>query len=239
MQGHAVRENPEANKNPETHVKILVTAGPTREALDPIRYISNHSTGEMGYSIAAAGADKGFEVSLISGPTQLSAPPGVETVNITTAREMRDEVMMRVEACDCLIMTAAICDFRPATRERQKIKKTEDMTLRLLRNPDILLEVGKKKSLVKVGFALETEDPVANGRKKMRNKALDLLIVNEKNENNDPFGPGNKEYTMISADGSTRELKGLDKRQMAGIIIDEVGKLIKRRRGMPEAAGSR
>ena len=234
-----MRENPEANKNPETTVKILVTAGPTREALDPIRYISNHSTGEMGYSIAAAGADRGFKVSLISGPTQIPAPFGVETVNVTTAREMRDEVMERAKAYDCLIMTAAVCDFRPAKRARYKIKKTGDMTLRLLLNPDILLEAAGRKSLVKVGFALETADPAANGRKKMREKNLDLMIVNEKNENNDPFGPGNKEYTMIRSDGSAKEIKGLEKRQMAGIIIDEVEKLIQRRRNAPEAADSR
>ncbi|MFH1553244.1 MAG: phosphopantothenoylcysteine decarboxylase [Candidatus Omnitrophota bacterium] len=150
--------------------KLLVTAGPTIEPLDPIRFFSNRSTGTMGFAIAAEARKKGFDVCLVSGPVHLSSPKGVERVNVQTARQMRDAVSERIGGYDCLIMTAAVCDFRPEKEAPQKIKKRETLTLKLIRNPDILLEAVREKNLVKVGFALETENPIQNAKKKLRKK---------------------------------------------------------------------
>ncbi len=220
----AMHEHEGQKKGPERVRKILVTAGPTIEPLDPIRYISNHSTGTMGYEIAGECARRGFDVCLISGPVHLSPPSGVEVVKVTTAREMRDRVLERVGESDCLIMAAAVCDFRPGKVERQKIKKRGELRLRLVKNPDILLEVGQREGLVKVGFALETENPVENGKNKLRAKDLDMIIINTKSEGADPFGPGEKRYMLMDRGGNIREFKDVMKRQMARVIIGEVEK---------------
>ncbi|MEA3489613.1 MAG: phosphopantothenoylcysteine decarboxylase [Candidatus Omnitrophota bacterium] len=200
----------------------MVTAGPTRERLDPVRYISNDSTGIMGYEIAAEAARQGFEVCLISGPVNLRFPPGVEVVNVVSAREMRDEVMARIADSDCLIMAAAVCDYRPEEQQKQKIKKNGDMTLKLVKNPDILLEMGQREGLIKVGFALETEDPVGNGRKKLKAKKLDLIIVNSKGPGEDPFGEGQRRYTIIDKEDNATETGKVTKKGMAKIIIGKV-----------------
>lgn len=217
--------NSSENKNRPPY-KLLVTAGPTVEPLDPIRFISNYSTGEMGYKIAAEGVRRGFQVCLVSGPVNIDPPSGVEVVKIKTAKEMRDEVMEKVDGIDCIVMAAAVCDFRPEREEKNKIKKQKELTLKLEKNPDILLEVGEREGLVKIGFALETEDPEKYGEEKLKNKDLDLIIINEKNREEDPFGKGKKKYIILDKAGNKRDFNDIDKENMAVIIIDEAEKLI-------------
>ncbi|MGB2601023.1 MAG: phosphopantothenoylcysteine decarboxylase [Candidatus Omnitrophota bacterium] len=219
---------PENRTDKKALLKILVTAGPTLEPIDPVRYISNRSTGEAGYAIARAAEARGFEVCLITGPVSLVAPQGVETVKVTTAIEMRDRVMERVEKYDCLIMAAAVCDFRPEKEEENKIKKTEELTLRLTKNPDILSEVGTREGLIKVGFALETEKLEENASAKLKAKDLDLIVVNAKTPENDPFGPekaGGFEYAIIDRECKKTEFTGLSKEQIAEEIISRVANL--------------
>ncbi|RKY42133.1 MAG: hypothetical protein DRP85_03720 [Candidatus Makaraimicrobium thalassicum] len=223
---HTVHEYLKMDKDSTPAGKILVTAGPTIEPLDPVRYISNYSTGMMGYEIAAECAERGFDVCLISGPVNLSPPAGVETVGVKTAGEMRDRVVERVSECDCLIMAAAVCDFRPEKEKKHKIKKKETLSVRFVKNTDILLEVGKREGLVKVGFALESENPVENGQNKLKAKSLDMIIINKKDTETDPFGPGEKEYILIDAGGNIKRFEELTKRQMAGVIIGEVEALL-------------
>lgn len=202
--------------------KILVTAGPTIEPLDPIRFISNHSTGMMGYAIAAEGKKRGFGVSLISGPVDLKPPAGVKTVNVMTALEMKNKVVEQAGEHDCVIMTAAVCDFRPVRTKKHKIKKTAGLTLELVKNEDILTKISRVKDLVKVGFALETEKPVENGKKKLKSKKLDLIVINAKTKQEDPFGAGKKHYVTVAKNGEVKKYNSYTKKQMAGVIIDEV-----------------
>jgi phosphopantothenoylcysteine decarboxylase/phosphopantothenate--cysteine ligase len=216
----------EVNNKTKSSRKILVTAGPTIEPIDPIRFLSNYSTGTMGYAIAERFAKKGFEVCLVSGPVQLTPPPGVELVEVQTACDMRDAVMERIVDYDCLVMAAAVCDFRPEDTKDQKIKKKEKLTLELVKTPDILAEVGERKGLIKVGFALETEDSAENGKKKMDAKKLDMIIVNTKSSGTDPFGPGEKDITVIGKDKNVTEFKGVNKRQFAETVVDKVEKLL-------------
>ncbi len=217
---------PQTEHSSIPRAKVLVTAGPTIEPLDPVRFISNRSTGLMGYKIAAECAVRGFEVCLVSGPVALEPPRGVETVNVLTAIEMRDVVLRKVEEADCLVMTAAVCDFRPYRAEPGKIKKKRGLTLELVRNPDILADVGRRKGLVKVGFALETEDAVTNAAEKMAAKDLDLVVVNMKTGENDPFGPGDKTVSIIDTEGRISEFGDKTKEELAAIIVDRMEELI-------------
>ena len=206
--------------------KILVTAGPTIEPLDPIRFISNHSTGMMGYAIAAEGRKRGFKVSLISGPVDLEPPRGVRTVNVMTASDMKDRVVEQAGRHDCVVMTAAVCDFRPARKKRQKIKKSGGLTLKLAQNEDILSKISRQKDLLKIGFALETADPVKNGKKKLKDKGLDMIVINAKTGKKDPFGPGKKHYVTVDKSGKVKKYNNYTKKRMAEIIIDEVESLL-------------
>jgi phosphopantothenoylcysteine decarboxylase/phosphopantothenate--cysteine ligase len=215
------------NRRHTSSSRILITAGPTVEPLDPVRFISNYSTGAMGYEIAKQAAEKGFEVCLITGPVSLQPPAGVEVIKIRTAREMRDRVIERVDDCACVIMAAAVCDFRPAEQKQEKIKKQDKMTLELVRNPDILSELGSKKNLVRVGFALETESEwLRNARDKLRAKNLDLIVANVKKENNDPFGEGSKDFTLVDKLGNTKDLKGVSKAECAKTVLEEAGRML-------------
>ena len=202
--------------------KILVTAGPTVEPIDPVRFLSNYSTGTMGYEIAAAGAREGFSVCLVSGPVNLAPPPGVEVVKVATAAEMKEKVFERLDGCACLIMAAAVCDFRPEKTEERKIKKRESLTISLVKNPDILGEIGKREGMLKVGFALETDNPLENALGKLKAKALDLIILNTRRPGEEAFGDVEARYTMIGPDGDTTETDKIGKRRMAEMIISKV-----------------
>lgn len=216
-------------KETEFDKTILVTAGPTREPLDPIRYISNYSTGVMGYAIAEECLRRGFKVYLISGPVDIDPPDGVETEQVVTAEEMKARIMDLLDKCDCIIMTAAVCDFRPEQVQNEKIKKREQheqMVLKLKKNPDILAEIGRKEGLIKVGFALETEMSDIYGRQKLEEKELDMIIINRKGDDTDPFGEGNNDYTVMDPGDTVQYIKDIDKRKMAGIIVDKVTGLL-------------
>ncbi|MFH1878400.1 MAG: phosphopantothenoylcysteine decarboxylase [Candidatus Omnitrophota bacterium] len=208
--------------------RIIVTAGPTIEPIDPVRYISNYSTGTMGYEIAASGVAHGYDVVLISGPVSLIPPEGVSFQRVTTAGEMKAKVTEELDKCDCIIMSAAVCDFSPEKKEEQKIKKKEKLVLTLKKNPDILKEISTREDILKIGFALETENERANGKKKLKEKNLDLIVVNIKTPEKDPFGEGEKDFLFFYKDGGEKEIKKATKRQIAEIIINEIGEMHKK-----------
>lgn len=206
--------------------KLLITAGPTIEPLDPIRFITNHSTGLMGYTIADEGIRSGAEVCLVSGPVTIDVPRGVNLIKVDTAREMLSVVRENVDRNDCLIMTAAVSDFRPAKKATKKIKKAASLTLKMVKNPDILEKIKGKKHLVKVGFALETEHALEHGKKKLKEKGLDLIVINAAGKGKSPFGPGNNDYIILNDEGIIKKVKNGNKRKMAGLIIKEVGRIL-------------
>lgn len=182
---------------------VLITAGPTREAIDPVRYISNHSSGKMGYAVAAAARAAGASVILVSGPSNLPAPPGVERVNVESAAEMLDAVMARVEGCDIFIAAAAVSDYRPAERAEQKIKKkARALEIALVRNADILAEVAcVEHPPFTVGFAAETEKLEAHAREKLVRKSLDMIAANTVGEPNIGFGVDTNRLRVFWKDG--------------------------------------
>ncbi|MFH1798414.1 MAG: phosphopantothenoylcysteine decarboxylase [Candidatus Omnitrophota bacterium] len=218
------------NKSP---FKVLVTAGPTIEPLDPVRYISNYSTGEIGYAIAKEARDMGFSVCLVSGPVRITEPKGVRVVRVTTALEMAREVQSRVGKCDCIIMAAAVCDFRPSEIKKQKIKKNTlpgevcEGTITLVRNPDILEQIEKRDGLIKIGFALETENVLRNAKIKMERKGLNLIVVNSKTSSKNPFGPGKKDFYIIDNKNKVQKIEAIEKKQMAKKIVMEAKELMR------------
>lgn len=207
--------------------RVLVTAGPTREAIDPVRFIGNRSSGRMGYAIAEVAWRMGAEVLLISGPTTLPTPVGVQRVNIETANEMFDAVAAELPRADILVMAAAVADFRPASTAEEKIKKGENDSPELPLEPtlDVLnATMGlRQRGAVIVGFALETESPVANGRKKLEQKALDLLVVNDAGEPGAGFEVETNRVTILDRDGGSDELPLLTKTEVAEQILERAG----------------
>ncbi len=214
---------------------FLITAGPTVEPIDPVRYISNYSTGEMGYALAKASKNKGHKVILVSGPTALKPPKGVRFIPVKTALEMRKAVLRSFNGADCVIMAAAVADFRPAAFSEKKLKKgtKKEYILRLVRNPDILSELGRvrrrrKGRKIIVGYSLETNNHIENARKKMKLKNMDMVVINPapaRRGRIDPFGPGNKDFTLILRKGTAFTLKGLSKQKISGILLDKIDNL--------------
>lgn len=199
---------------------VLVTAGPTQEPLDPVRFLSNRSSGRMGFAIAQAARDRGAHVLLVSGPTSLPTPPGVTRTDVTTAEEMLHAVLGQLHATTILIMAAAVADYRPSTHAPKKLKKQESITVELLRNPDILAEAGRQKeSRILVGFAAETEDLVSNAREKLHKKHLDLIVANDIRVG---FGGETTRVTILDRQGQVEELPELSKREVAHQILDRV-----------------
>lgn len=203
---------------------VLITAGPTREKIDPVRFISNYSTGTFGYEIAKEARRRGWRVTLVSGPVCLKAPPGVRLIKVESAVEMARVVVRRMRAHDCLIMAAAVSDWRVRRPAASKIKRSDSgLTIELTENPDILREACRKKAgKVLVGFALETEDLEANAAKKLKAKGLDLVIANRLTDKANLFGDRRLDVVMIDRMGSKKALKGKTKRQLAKIILDKV-----------------
>ncbi len=199
--------------------RVLVTAGPTREALDPVRYLSNRSSGRMGYAVAQAAAEAGAHVTLISGPTALATPPRVERIDVRSAQDMHAAVMARAADADIFIATAAVADYRPAAPSAQKIKKTADtLTLELVRNPDILAEVAVlEDGPFTVGFAAETERLLEHARDKLARKGLDMIAANHVGEGKG-FEAEENALSIIDADGITR-LPQAAKSQLARRLI--------------------
>ncbi|HHV79806.1 MAG TPA: bifunctional phosphopantothenoylcysteine decarboxylase/phosphopantothenate--cysteine ligase CoaBC [Firmicutes bacterium] len=215
-------------------VKILVTAGPTREHFDPVRFISNPSSGKMGYAIAEAARDRGATVKLISGPSFLQPPEDVDVIRVVSAAEMYQRVMEWFEWCDVVVKAAAVSDYRPQTVERQKIKKGEtELTVKLISTTDILAELGKKKGeKVLVGFAAETQDLVQNAREKIKRKNLDLIVVNDVSGTRSGvgFGSDTNAVKLIGSNGGIRDVPLGPKYEVAHSILDLVAELISARR---------
>jgi phosphopantothenoylcysteine decarboxylase/phosphopantothenate--cysteine ligase len=208
-------------------LKFLVTAGPTREPLDPVRYITNHSSGKMGYSVAAAAVERGAEVLLISGPVSLKKPEGTEFLPVTTADEMYREVMQNYKNCDVIIMVAAVADYKPAEVSDIKIKKKGDtLTLKLEKNVDILKELGKvKENRILAGFCAETNDLIENARSKVEAKNLDFIIANDVTVEGAGFGTDTNIIKIVKRDGLVTELPLMTKQAAAHRILDEIAAL--------------
>ncbi len=211
-------------------MEVLVTAGGTREPIDPVRYISNRSSGKMGYALAEAAANRGAKVHLVSGPTWLEPPDGVHVVMVETAEEMYRAVMDIYPRVDVVVKAAAVADYRPKVTHRQKIKKENgDMVLELERNKDILMELGKqKKGQVLVGFAAETEDLLNNARAKLLKKNLDLLVANDVTQPGAGFGSDTNIVKLLYPDGRVESLPVMDKLELGDKIWDTVLEIIKR-----------
>lgn len=205
-------------------IRVLVTAGPTREYLDPVRFISNPSSGKMGYAIAAACAERGADVELVSGPVLLSPPPGVRLHRVETAQEMFEKVMELFPSCNIVFKAAAVGDYRPETYSPTKIKKdSERLILTLVKNPDILKELGRRKGdRILVGFAAETENIEEYARKKMQEKNLDFIVANDVTRQGAGFEKNTNEGLLITREGEVIAIPQMDKREFAHRIIDEV-----------------
>ncbi|RKO67299.1 bifunctional phosphopantothenoylcysteine decarboxylase/phosphopantothenate--cysteine ligase CoaBC [Desulfofundulus salinus] len=209
-------------------LKVLVTAGGTREPLDPVRYISNRSSGKMGYALAAAAIQRGAAVTLVSAATSLDPPAGVELVSVETAQQMYQAVMERFSTQDVVIKAAAVADYRPKIVAGQKIKKAEGvLILELEKNPDILFELGQRKAphQTLVGFAAETEDLEANALQKLRKKNLDLLVANDVTQPGAGFGADTNIVKLFYRDGRIQPLPVMDKKTLAHRILDVVVEL--------------
>ena len=224
-------------------MKFVVTAGPTREFIDPVRFLSNPSTGRMGFAVARAARAAGHEVTLIAGPVSLKTPPGVTRIDVVSARDMLAAVRTVIARADVLVMTAAVADWRPARRASHKLKKTEmSDTLHLVRNPDILKTINRlvrtgttgilpvdaactgttgvsPVALIRIGFAAETGAPAAEAARKCREKGLDLVVGNDVSEPGSGFGTDTNRVTFVTPDGNVQRLPLMSKLAVARRIV--------------------
>jgi phosphopantothenoylcysteine decarboxylase/phosphopantothenate--cysteine ligase len=200
--------------------KVVITAGPTWEAIDPVRGITNHSSGKMGFAIADAASDFGAEVVMVCGPVSLETPGGIDRIDVQSARQMYNHVFAHMENCDIFIGVAAVADYRPVDIAEQKIKKYDDeMTITLVKNPDILSQVAAQKNRpFTVGFAAETENLVENARKKLHSKQVDLIVANDVSGEQSAFGNDSNAVTLVHDDGEL-SLERTDKYNLAVQII--------------------
>jgi len=206
--------------------RMVVTAGGTREPIDPVRHIGNRSSGKMGYAVAEAARDRGATVTLITAPTLLPDPAGVEVTQVETAVQMEEAVTKAVAQTDALIMAAAVADYQPKSVAEAKIKKeAPTLTLELLRTPDILTEV--KGNFIKVGFAAESHDIIANAKQKLEKKKLDLMVANDITDSESGFDVDTNKATLIDQDGKVENLPLLSKREVADRVLDRVVDLLK------------
>jgi phosphopantothenoylcysteine decarboxylase/phosphopantothenate--cysteine ligase len=206
--------------------KLVVTAGGTQEPIDPVRHITNPSSGKMGYAIAEAARDRGAEVKLVTAPTSLPAPAGVKVISVKTTVEMQKAVAKAVKGADALIMAAAVTDYQPKTTAKDKLKKdAASLKLELVRTPDILAEV--KGDFIKVGFAAESNDIIANAKKKLANKKLDFIVANDITAADSGFGVDTNKVIIIDKKGQVEKLPLMSKREVADKILDGVVGLVK------------
>lgn len=221
--------------------KVLVTAGPTREFIDPVRYITNRSSGKMGYAVARVGRRRGAEVCLISGPTALRPPPGVRLINVMSARQMYDVSLREAEKVDIIIKASAVADYRPITEVSQKIKKGSDkLSLELTENPDILAQMGKrKKDQILVGFAAETSDLVQHADKKLREKNLDLIVANDVTRPGAGFDSDTNIVLIIDKNGRKAEWPRMSKLEVADHLFDRILAMIKREKKIKKRSGKK
>ncbi|MFN3762996.1 MAG: bifunctional phosphopantothenoylcysteine decarboxylase/phosphopantothenate--cysteine ligase CoaBC [Anaerolineae bacterium] len=212
--------------------KVVVTAGPTREFLDPVRFISNPSSGKQGFALAQAALDRGADVTLITGPVSLTAPVGARRVDVTTVQQMLDAVLEAAADADALLMAAAVGDYRPATVAEHKIKKTADLTLRLERTPDILAAVARRRAetgfpRVVVGFAAESQDLLENARAKLEAKGLDLIVANDITAADAGFAAETNRVVLLDQEGGVEELPLMSKAAVAEAVLDRVTRILK------------
>lgn len=207
-------------------MKIMVTAGPTRENIDPVRYISNYSSGKMGYAVAQAAAERGADVLLISGPVALDKPDDAEVISVVTAQQMYDAVMAHFPDCDAVVMAAAVADYRASEISGLKLKKNGDeIVLKLEKNPDILKELGKiKDGRILAGFCAETDHLTENAVKKLKEKNLDMIVANDVTMEGAGFGTDTNIIKIVKRDGSVTDLPLMTKLEAAHRILDEIVK---------------
>jgi len=204
--------------------RFLITAGPTKEKIDPVRYITNHSSGKMGYAVAKRAYARGADVVLVSTKLNIPVPYGVKHIEVTSAQEMYQVVTEEYSACDAMIKTAAVADYRPIEYTNKKIKKSDgDWTLTLTRNPDILAKLGQeKKKQILVGFAAETDHLEMYALDKLKRKNLDLIVANDLTEAHSGFGKDTNLVTIYSKEGEKMELPLLSKDEVADILLDQI-----------------
>jgi phosphopantothenoylcysteine decarboxylase/phosphopantothenate--cysteine ligase len=213
-------------------LRVVVTAGGTREPIDPVRFVGNRSSGKMGYAVAAEAARRGAEVDLVSAPTALRPPPRVKVTEVETALQMRDAVLPLAEQADVVVKAAAVADFRPASYAPQKLKKDTDAlrSVALVPNPDILAELGARPHPgLLVGFAAETDLEEERGRDKLHRKGLDLIVVNRVDFTDAGFGVDTNRAVLLGRDGSRRDVPLTTKAELAAVILDEVERLLRAR----------
>src|SRR5690606_31237017 len=219
-----------------TGAKVVVTSGPTREHLDPVRFLSNPSTGRMGHAIARAARDRGADVVLLTGPTSLPDPRGVRAIHVVSAQEMLEAALAEVEGADAFVAAAAVADQRPARVEEQKVKKTDTPTrLELVPTPDVLATVSalvhqKPNRPLLVGFAAETESLVENAAQKLHNKRLDMVVANRVGGPDGGFGAATNEVVLVTERGPVEALPPRPKRELADAIVDRMAVLLAKRR---------
>jgi phosphopantothenoylcysteine decarboxylase/phosphopantothenate--cysteine ligase len=223
-------------------MRIMITAGPTREAVDPVRYISNHSSGKQGYALAEAAARAGADVTLVSGPTDLACPNGCTIINVESARAMHDAVHAAIAEQDLFIGVAAVADYRPANAEDQKIKKTDQagttLALDLIENPDVIASVAElaRRPLI-IGFAAETQNAVVLAREKRLRKKLDAIVVNDVSQSGIGFNSDHNAATLIWDDGElTLPFQG--KRELAEALLSHLARIFVTRLALPNRASS-
>ncbi len=205
--------------------RIVVTAGGTREALDPVRYLGNRSSGIMGYAVAQAAIDAGADVILISGPTSLPSPYGAARIDVQTAVQMKDAVSEAVKGAQAIVMSAAVADYRPKDVRSEKIKKSElgaTLSLDLVTNPDIIAGIGEP-GLLKIGFAAETSNLVVHAQRKLKEKGLDLVVANDAEQ---AIGSKDNRVTLVWPDGRVEEMPLLPKEDVAQMLIERIGQLL-------------
>ena len=209
--------------------KVVITAGPTREKIDPVRYITNHSTGKMGYAIAEAAVSSGAEVVLISGPVSINAPAGLKLIKVESAEEMYQAALNEFDYADVVIKTAAVSDYRPKVASAQKMKKQPgDEVLELERTKDILFELGQKKEKqILIGFAAETEQVEEYAKGKLKKKNADMIVANNVTAEGAGFGTDTNIVTLFKKDGSSEKLPLMSKKDVAVKILEEASKLLK------------
>ena len=211
--------------------KVLITAGPTREAIDPVRFIGNRSSGRMGFALAAAAWRRGADVKVVAGPVPLPVPYGVEVLNVETAREMLEYVSEHLAEADVSLFASAVVDYRPANPSEDKLKRADvgpEMTVALAENPDVAGETRtvRKAGSVSVGFALETRSLVENARAKLEAKGFDMIVANEAEEEGTGFDVDTNRVVLLWADGETEELPLLAKNEVAEVILDHISEIV-------------
>jgi len=217
--------------------KVVVTAGGTHEAIDPVRFVGNSSSGKMGFALAEAARDRGANVVLVSGPSALPDPVAVEIVRVRRAAEMRDAVIAGCADADILVMAAAVADYQPAETVRDKIKRrqSETLSIPLVPTPDILAEVGVRAGLIKVGFAAESQDLLENARQKIEAKHLDLIVANDITASDAGFATDNNRVVILDRGGRKEELPLMPKYDVAWHILDRIVSLLAGKKSQPEA----